>query len=105
MPLFDAPNFRARIYAYENDVLGNFSIPPYFRTGSRYYIILNFKATRWLEFWARFAQTRLHNSFLRRADGSYFIPESNPGQVSLSSLESIVGNNRSEVKLQMRIKF
>lgn len=103
--LFDAPNFRARIYAYENDVLGNFSIPPYFRTGSRYYIILNFKATRWLEFWTRFAQTRLHNSFLRRADGSFFIPESNPGQVSLSSLESIVGNNRSEVKLQMRIKF
>ncbi len=103
--LFDAPDFSARIYAYENDILGNFAIPPYFRTGSRYYLIINYKATRWLEFWARFAQTRFHNSFLRNADGSFFIPESNPANVSTSSLESIIGNNRSEVKLQMRIKF
>ena len=103
--MFDAPDFSARIYAYENDVLGNFAIPPYFRVGSRYYLIANFKATRWLEFWVRFAQTRLHQGFLRRADGSYFIPESNPAGVSASGLQSIVGNNRSEVKLQMRIKF
>ena len=103
--LFDAPDFSARIYAYENDVLGNFSIPPYFRTGSRYYLIANFKATRWLEFWVRFAQTRFHNSFLRDADGEFFIPESNPRNASLSSLQAIRGNNRSEVKLQMRIKF
>ncbi|MEM6629952.1 MAG: helix-hairpin-helix domain-containing protein [Bacteroidota bacterium] len=103
--MFDAPDFDARIYAYENDVLGNFSIPPYFRTGSRYYLIANIKATRWLEFWVRFAQTRFHNSFLLNADGEFFIPESNPRNTSLSSLEAVRSNNRSEVKLQMRIKF
>ncbi len=103
--LFDAPNYAARIYAYENDVLGSFTIPPYFRTGSRYYVVFNYKATRWLEFWLRFAQTRLHKSFLLDGSGDPFVPESNRGNVNTSSLESIVGNNESEIKFQFRIKF
>ncbi len=86
--IFDAPDYDARIYAYENDVLGFFSIPPYYRTGSRYYLILNWKATRGLEFWARIAQSRFSD-----------LDEIGTG------LERIDGNTRSELKLQMRIKF
>ena len=86
--LFDAPDYDARIYAFENDVLGFFSIPAYSQTGSRYYIILNYKPTRHLEFWARFARSK-------------FLDQRTVG----SGLNEIQGNQRSEVKLQMRIKF
>lgn len=86
--VFDTPDYRARIYAYENDVLGFFSIPPYSGVGSRYYLILNLKATRKLEFWLRYAQTRFRN---RDTIGS--------------GLEQIQGNTRSELKAQVRLKF
>lgn len=86
--IFDAPNFEARIYAYENDILGFFSIPPYFNTGRRYYGILNYKATRNIEFWVRWAQSRFHE------------------QASVGSgLNRIEGNTQSELKLQVRVKF
>jgi len=103
--LFDIPDYSARIYAYENDVLGSFTIPPYFRTGSRYYLVFNYKATRWLEFWLRFAQTRLHKAFLVDGEGNSFLPESNTGIVNTSSLESIMGNEESEIKFQVRLRF
>ena len=86
--IFDAPDYNARIYAYENDVLGFFSIPPYYRTGSRFYLIFNWKPTRKLEFWVRAAQTHL---FKEESFGS--------------GLEQIIGPRRTEIKLQGRIKF
>lgn len=86
--IFDAPNFEARIYAYENDILGFFSIPPYFNTGRRYYGIINYKATRNIEFWLRWAQSRFHE---RESVGS--------------GLNRIEGNTQSELKLQVRFKF
>lgn len=86
--LFDAPDFDARIYAYENDILGFFSIPAYSGTGSRYYLIVNYKPQRWLEFWLRFARSKFYDQ-----------------QTVGSGLNEIQGNQRSEVKLQMRLKF
>lgn len=86
--MFDAQNFNTRIYAYENDILGFFSIPPYFRTGSRYYLILNYKPLRKLEFWLRVAQTRLHQ-------------ENEFG----SGLSRIDGDTQTEIKAQVRLKF
>ena len=44
--IFDIPDYDARIYAYENDILGYFSIPPYFGTGSRYYAVLKYSPTK-----------------------------------------------------------
>ena len=86
--IFDAPDYTARIYAYENDILGFFSIPPYYRTGSRFYLIFNWKPTRKLEFWVRAAQTHL---FKEDSFGS--------------GLEQVVGPKRTEIKLQARWKF
>ncbi len=86
--IFDAPEYNSRIYAYENDILGFFSIPAYFMTGSRYYLMVNFQPTRHIEFWARFARSK-------------FQDEKTVG----SGLNEISGNQRSEVKLQMRLKF
>ncbi|MEO1216788.1 MAG: helix-hairpin-helix domain-containing protein [Bacteroidota bacterium] len=86
--IFDIPLSDARIYAYENDVLGFFSIPAYRGTGSRYYLIFNAKPSRNLEFWFRIAQSRFKDV---RSIGS--------------GLSSIEGDTRSEIKLQMRIKF
>ena len=103
--IFDAPDWEARIYAYENDVLGFFSIPPYYRTGSRYYLNLNYKIDRHIEIWARFAQTRFHQLFFQPRDGDTYLPIGNQGLISQSSLESITGNTRSEIKLQLRVKF
>jgi hypothetical protein len=86
--IFDAPEYDARIYAYENDVLGFASIPPYYRTGSRFYLIFNWKPMKKLEFWARIAQTHL---FKNESFGS--------------GLEEISGPQKTEIKLQGRIKF
>ena len=58
--LFDVSDYEARLYAYENDVLGFFSIPPYSGTGTRSYLILQFRALSFLDGWLRLAQTRMY---------------------------------------------
>jgi len=86
--IFDAPDYDARIYAYENDVLGFFSIPAYYRTGSRFYFMAYRKLGRKWEFWGRLAQSRFRDL---RSIGS--------------GLEKIEGDRRTEIKLQVRYKF
>lgn len=102
---FDIPAFDARIYAYENDILGFFSIPPYYRKGNRYYLILNYKLTRGIEFWVRFAQTRLRNGYITDGAGNPYLPYTRRDQGLGSGLEAITGNVRSELKFQVRFKF
>ncbi|MEL6673783.1 MAG: helix-hairpin-helix domain-containing protein [Bacteroidota bacterium] len=100
--VFDAQDFDARIYAYENDILGFFSIPPYQGKGSRFYLILNWKASKQIEFWARVAQTRFQNvcGFYPLSGGL-----SEERCFVGSGLSQIQGENRTEVKLQVRIKI
>ena len=86
--IFDAENYNTRIYAYENDILGFFSIPAYSGIGSRYYVLLNYKPNKRLEFWARFSRTKYQY-------------EKTLG----SSLTFIDGDHRSDLKLQMKINF
>ncbi len=86
--VFRTPTFNTRIYAYENDVLYSFSIPAYYGTGIRYYLMLRYSATRWLDFWVRWAQTY-------RSDVNTFG----------SGLDQIDGNKRSEIRVQMRLRF
>lgn len=86
--LFDTDTYDSRIYAYENDVLYFFSIPPYSGRGTRAYILLKYDLGRNIDLWFRWAQT-------------YFTDR----QVVGSGLEEIDGNSRSEIKFQVRFKF
>ncbi len=86
--LFDTQTFNARIYAYENDILYMFSIPPLSDNGFRYYLLLKYDINPNITVWLRFAQT-------------YF---SNREKVG-SGLDEINGNTRSEIKAQVRVRF
>jgi hypothetical protein len=86
--LFDTPSYNTRIYAYENDILYSFSIPPLYDNGFRYYFLLKYDITQNLSVWLRFAQTQFSN---RKTVGS--------------GLDEIQGNSRSEIKAQIRLRF
>lgn len=85
---FETQGSDSRIYVYESDVLYSFSIPAFFDKGFRYYLNLNYDATKQLSIWLRFAQTLLRDK-----------------AVVGSGLDAIAGNRRSELKLQLRYQF
>jgi DNA uptake protein ComE-like DNA-binding protein len=91
---FEADNFNARLYAYEGGMPYNFSIPFYYDKGFRYYINLNWDASKFirkklkrkfsLDCWAHWAQSIY------------------PGKNSIGSgLDEIKGNHRSELQFQL----
>ncbi len=86
--LFDTDDFNSRIFAFENDLLYNFSIPSYFNKGIRYYINLRYKPTRNLTVEFRLAQSRFRDL-----------------EVISSGLNEIQGNTRTDVKAQIRYTF
>jgi hypothetical protein len=86
--LFDTDNFDTRIYAYENDILYEFRIPFFQQQGTRFYIHSRYKASRRLTLEGRF-------------DRTYF---NNIDEIG-SSGEKILGNTRSEIKLQLVYKI
>jgi len=86
---FDTPSFNVRFYAYENDILNSFSVPPYYNRGTRFYFNLRFKGIRNLTLEARYAQT-----FWRGEEG-----------FSLNTTEEILGPTRSEIKAQVKYVF
>lgn len=86
--LFDTDGYDSRIYAYEHDVLYSFSVPAYYNRGSRFYLIFGYDITRWSDLTIRFAQT-------------YFSDRETNG----SSLNTIDGRTRSEIKVQLRARF
>lgn len=86
--LFDTDSYNSRIYAYENDVLYVFSIPPYYNQGTRFYITMRYKPFKSTDIWLRFAQTNYTN-----------LDEIGTGN------ERIDGHVRSEIKAMFRYKF
>jgi len=86
--LFRTDGWNARMYAYENDVLYSYSIPPYYGTGARAYLILKFDIRRNIDFWIRFAQWTYTD------------------RTTISSGNSeIQGPRKSDLTLQLRMKF
>ena len=85
---FDTESFNSRIYAYENDLLYSFSIPPFSDRGYRYYINLRYRLTRSATLEARLSQTKYRNR-----------------EVIGSGLETIEGNSRTDFKFQVRYVF
>lgn len=85
---FDTPGYNSRIYAFENDVLYAYSFPLYHNTGIRTYANVRYRLGRHIDLWGRFA------TFSYRG-----ITEVGSG------LDTIEGNRRSDVRLQLRIQF
>ena len=54
--LFDTDDYNSRIYAYEDDLLYMFSIPPYYSRGYRTYLNLKYSLGR-MDFWVKLART------------------------------------------------
>lgn len=86
--LFDTDDYNSRIYAFENDVLYAFSIPAFYGTGSKFYLNVRWKIFRGLTLEARYAQ------LFRQGDEGIG-----------SGLELIEGNNRTDLKFQIRYLF
>jgi len=86
--IFDTQGFQTRFYAYENNLLYNFSIPAYYNRGTRFYLNLRYRATRSLTVEGRIAQTFWKN------------------QPTIgSSLEQIDGQTRTQASAQIRFQF
>lgn len=85
---FDAPDYDARIYAYEDDVLYAFSIPAYYNQGFRYYGVVKYRIVKGVEVWLRVAQTQYTN-----------IKTVGTGN------EEIDKAHKTEIKAQLRLKF
>jgi hypothetical protein len=86
--LFDTDDFNNRQYIYEKNVLYSFSIPFYQGKGTRIYLIGNFKLTRKITVWLRWARTTMRNT----------------GHTG-SGLNTIEGNTNTEITGQIRYKF
>ncbi|MEN8120848.1 MAG: helix-hairpin-helix domain-containing protein [Bacteroidota bacterium] len=85
--IFDA-SYNARIYAYENDLLYNFSIPAYFGKGTRLYFMIKYKVANFISIRLRYAH-------------SYYADRN----IISSGLNEISGNLASEIKFQLSFKF
>ena len=55
--IFNTDSYDTRIYTYENDVSYGFSVPALEGTGIRFFILVSWKPLKFLEIWARYAQT------------------------------------------------
>jgi len=86
--LYRTDGYASRIYAYEDDVLYSYSIPALFDEGSRSYVLLRYDINKNLVLWLKWGQTHVDDV---SALGS--------------GLDEIQGNNRSEIKLQVRWVF
>jgi len=87
LAFFDT-DWETRQYAFERDVLYAFSIPAYHGIGRRSYLLAKVTLTESLDFWARYAVTRFQD---RNQIGS--------------SVDSIEGAVRSDLKVQLRLKL
>jgi hypothetical protein len=85
---FETDGYDSRLYAYENDVLYSFSIPVFYDKGYRYYVNVNYDVNKKMTVWFRWAQTVFKNK-----------------ETIGSGLDEIIGNKRTEVKLQMLYSF
>ncbi len=85
---FDTESYNSRIYAYENDILYTFSIPAYYGRGFRTYLNLKYEITDKLDCWAKISNTHYTDR-----------------EIISSGHNEIQGNNKTELKFQLRLKF
>jgi hypothetical protein len=86
--LFDTDGWDARIYAFENDLVGFFSIPPHYGRGIRWYGMLRTSPMRGVDIWFRY--------------GAWIYRDQD--RIG-SGLQEVAGNVRSDIRLQLRYRF
>lgn len=86
--LFDTDDYDNRQYAYENDVFLAYSMPAYAGIGVRKMIMLEYKLSRQISIWMRYAHSR-------------YPYEDNIG----SGQDTIEGNIKNDVKFQLRFRI
>ncbi|MGE4586555.1 MAG: ComEA family DNA-binding protein [Mangrovibacterium sp.] len=85
---FQTADYDSRIYAYENDLLYQFSVPALYGEGIRSYVTGKVKIGEKAEFWYKLSR-------------SWFL-----GAETVGSGNSLIeGNKRTEVKIQIRLKI
>ena len=86
--LFESGGYDARVYAYENDLIGVFSIPAYYGRGIRWYGMARLTPLRRVDVWIRY--------------GAWIYRD----QTAISSgLQEVNGPVRSDLKVQLRYQF
>lgn len=86
--IFNTDSYDARIYAFENNLMYNFSIPAYTGKGQRFYVNVRYVGIKNMMIEARIAQTYLANTN------------------SIGSGDTAVaGNKKTEVGVQCRVRF
>jgi hypothetical protein len=85
---FSTDSYNARIYAYENDLLYNFSTLSFFGEGIRTYFNLRYRISNGLDGWLKIAQTVYSDR-----------------DVISSGNSQIDGNSKTEFKIQFRYRF
>jgi hypothetical protein len=86
--LFDTDGYDSRIYSWENDLLQVYSVPFYYGKGSRIYLLFNSSQGKHITYWIKCARTL------------------SPGRNSMGSgLTEIKGNHKTELGVQVRIRF
>lgn len=85
---FSTDSYNSRIYAYENDLLYTFSIPAYYGKGYRTFLNLNYKITKTIDLWFKIANTHWTDR-----------------NTISSGYNTISGNNKTELKFQIRLKI
>lgn len=86
--LFDTDDYDNRLYLYEKDVWLAYSFPAYDGAGIRNYILAQYRLSKKVDLWARWART------------SY----SDRDQIGSGS-DRIEGNTKNDIKFQVRIMF
>jgi hypothetical protein len=86
--LFDTDDFDNRQYVYEQDVWLAYSLPSYYGTGIRNFILLEYNVNKKLTLWLRYARTRYTT-----------------GDTISTQEDEIKGNTKDDIKIQMRIKL
>ncbi|MBS1570410.1 MAG: helix-hairpin-helix domain-containing protein [Bacteroidetes bacterium] len=86
--LFATDSYDARLYAFESDIPGVFSLPPIYGRGMKWYGMLRWTVVRHLDIWARYGITMYTDR-----------------DVISSGLQQIAGPNQSDLKMELRYTF
>ena len=87
--VFDTQGYNSRLYAFENDIPYSYSVPLHYYKGQRFYVLVNWDATRKLEISVKISNTIYDNQKI----------------VHEGSLNQINANHQTELKFQVRAKF